>query len=135
MSLMSNFDVAGSAMSAQSLRLNITTSNMANADTVSGDSESAYRARNPVFSSLLVNPDREAVGVEMLGVVESHRSIPVRHAPGHPLADADGNIYSSNVNVIEEMVNMISASRSYQSNIEVLNTSKQLLLRTLTLGE
>ena len=135
MSLMSNFDVAGSAMSAQSLRLNITTSNMANADTVSGDAASAYRARNPVFSSLLINPERESVGVEMLGVVESRRSIPVRHAPGHPLADADGNIYSSNVNVIEEMVNMISASRSYQSNIEVLNTSKQLLLRTLTLGE
>jgi len=135
MSLLSNFDIAGSAMSAQSLRLNITASNMANADTISGDSASAYRARNPVFSSMMLDQRREAVGVELLGVVESNMSIPVRHAPGHPLADADGNIYSSNVDLIEEMVNMISASRSYQSNIEVLNTSKQLLMRTLSLGE
>ncbi|MEM7292751.1 MAG: flagellar basal body rod protein FlgC [Pseudomonadota bacterium] len=135
MSLMSNFDVAASAMSAQALRLNITTSNMANADTVSSDNASAYRARNPIFSSLMVNPDFEAVGVEMLGVMESNTPIPVRHAPGHPLADEDGNIYSSNVNIVEEMANMIAASRSYQSNIEVLNTSKQLLLRTLSLGE
>lgn len=135
MSLMSNFDVAGSAMSAQSLRLNITASNMANADTVSSSEAGAYHARNPVFGSMMINQKQQAVGVEMLGVVESTLSIPVRHAPGHPLADADGNIYSSNVNVIEEMVNMISASRSYQSNIEVLNTTKQLLMRTLSLGE
>ena len=135
MSLLNNFDVVGSAMSAQSLRLNITTSNMANADTISGDAESAYRARNPVFSSMVINQKNEAVGVEMLGVVESDDAITIRHEPGHPLADADGNIYSSNVNTIEEMVNMISASRSYQSNIEVLNTSKQLLLGTLRLGE
>ncbi|MEM7209398.1 MAG: flagellar basal body rod protein FlgC [Pseudomonadota bacterium] len=135
MSLLNNFDVAGSAMTAQALRLNITTSNMANADTISGSAEAAYRSRNPVFQSLLMNPKQEAVGVEMLAVVESQAEIPVRHEPGHPLADADGNIYSSNVNVVEEMVNMLSASRSYQSNIEVLNTSKQLLLRTLTLGE
>ena len=135
MSLINNFDVVASAMSAQSMRLNLITSNMANADTVSSDAESAYRARNPVFGSLMVNPGFEAVGVDMLGVMESQTPIPVRHAPGHPLADADGNIYSSNVNVVEEMANMISASRSYQSNIEVLNTSKQLLLRTLSLGE
>ena len=135
MSLLNNFDVAGSAMSAQSLRLNITASNMANADTISSAEESAYHARNPVFGSMLINQKLEAVGVEMLGVIESQLSIPVRHAPGHPLAGADGNIYSSNVNMIEEMVNMISASRSYQSNIEVLNTTKQLLMRTLSLGE
>ncbi len=135
MSLMHNFDVAGSAMSAQSLRLNITTSNMANADTISADRESAYRARSPVFSSMLINRAQESVGVEMLGVIESQRPVTARHSPGHPLADADGNVYSSNVNVIEEMVNMISASRSYQSNIEVLNTSKQLLIRTLSLGQ
>ncbi len=135
MSLMSNFDVAASAMSAQALRLNITTSNMANADTVSGDAESAYRARNPVFRSMMVNQKNQSVGVEMLGVIESQAPVQTRHAPGHPLADAEGNIYSTNVNAIEEMVNMISASRSYQSNIEVLNTSKQLLMRTLTLGQ
>ena len=135
MSLMNNFDVVGSAMSAQSLRLNITASNMANADTISGSAESAYRSRNPVFGSMVINQKQQAVGVEMLGVVKSQLSIPVRQAPGHPLADADGNIYSANVNIIEEMVNMISASRGYQSNIEVLNTTKQLLMRTLSLGE
>ncbi len=135
MSLLSNFDIAGSAMSTQSMRLNITASNMANADTISSDSESAYHSRNPVFSSMMINQKQEAIGVELLGVVESQLSVPVRHAPGHPLADADGNIFSSNVNLIDEMVNMISASRSYQSNIEVLNTSKQLLMRTLSLGE
>ena len=135
MSLMHNFDVVGTAMSAQAMRMNITTSNMANADTVSGNEKDAYRARNPVFSALMINPDKEAVGVEMLGVMESRLPIPVRHAPGHPLADQDGNIYSSNVNVVEEMANMISASRSFQSNIEVLNTSKQLMMRTLSLGE
>jgi len=135
MSLLNNFDVAGSAMSAQSLRLNITASNMANADTISSAEGSAYRARNPVFGSMMINQQQEAIGVAMLGVIESQLSIPVRHAPGHPLADADGNIFSSNVNMIEEMVNMISASRSYQSNIEVLKTTKQLLMRTLSLGE
>ena len=135
MSLMSNFDVVASAMSAQALRLNITTSNMANADTVSSTPEAAYRSRNPIFRSLMVNDKHQSVGVQMLGVVESQTPVQTRHAPGHPLADENGNIYGSNVNTVEQMVNMISASRSYQSNIEVLNTSKQLMMRTLTLGQ
>ena len=83
----------------------------------------------------MVNEKNQAIGVEMLGVIESQVPVQTRHAPGHPLADENGNIYSSNVNTVEQMVNMISASRSYQSNIEVMNTSKQLLMRTLTLGE
>ena len=135
MSLLNNFDVAASAMRAQSLRLNIITSNVANADTVSGDEASAYRARNPVFESMIVNKNNHAVGVRMLAVVEDNAPVGVRYDPGHPLANEEGKVFSSNVNTIEQMVNMISASRSYQSNIEVLNTSKQLLTRTLTLGQ
>ncbi len=135
MSLLNNFDVAGSAMSAQSLRLNITASNMANADTIASTPEDAYRAREPVFLALLQGQRRETVGVHMAGVVQSQAPVGVRHAPGHPLADDEGNIYSSNVNIVEEMVNMMSASRSFQNNTEVLNTSKQLLQRTLRLGE
>jgi flagellar basal-body rod protein FlgC len=135
MSLLNNFDVAGSAMSAQTLRLNITASNMANADTVSGTAEEAYRAREPIFQAILQGQRAETVGVQMSGVVESQAPVGIRHAPGHPLADENGNIYSSNVNVVEEMVNMLSASRSFQNNAEVLSTSQQLLLRTLRLGQ
>ena len=135
MSLFDNFNVAGSAMSAQSLRLNLVASNLANADTISGDAKSAFRSRHPVFQQMMQSATHNAVGVHMSGVVESQAPISVRHEPGHPLADEDGNIYSSNVNTVEQMVDMISASRSYQSNVEVFNTSKQLLLQTLRLGE
>jgi flagellar basal-body rod protein FlgC len=136
MSLFKIFDVAGSAMSAQSLRLNTTASNLANVDSVARSAEEAYKARQPVFRALVMDQQGEAaVGVEMLDVVHSGATHPIRHAPGHPLADEDGNVHLANVNAVEEMVNMISASRSYQSNVEVLNTSKQLLLRTLRLGE
>lgn len=135
MSLLHNFDVAGSAMSAQSLRLNMTASNMANADTIASSKEEAYRARAPVFQAILQGQRAETVGVKMAGVVESNNPVGIRHAPGHPLADENGNIYSSNVNVVEEMVNMLSASRSFQNNAEVLSTSQQLLTRTLRLGE
>ena len=84
---------------------------------------------------MMINDNNQSIGVQMLGVVESQNPVQTRHAPGHPLADENGNIYGSNVNTVEQMVNMISASRSYQSSIEVLNTSKQLLMRTLTLGQ
>lgn len=135
MSLFDNFNVAGSAMSSQSLRLNLVASNLANADTISSSAESAYRSRHPVFQQMMQNATHNAVGVRMAGVVESEAPISVRHEPGHPLADENGNIYSSNVNTVEQMVDMISASRSYQGNVEVFNTSKQLLLQTLRLGE
>ena len=134
MSLFDNFNVAGSAMNAQSLRLNLVASNMANADTITQNPDEAYRARHPVFQQVLQDADNQATGVRMVAVVENQSPIPVRHQPGHPLADENGNIYSSNLNMVEQMVDMISASRSYQSNVEVFNTSKQLLLQTLRLG-
>ena len=135
MSLMSNFNISGSAISAQSLRLNTTASNMANAETLSGSKEEAYRARHTVFQSMLMDAGRpEQRGVRMLGVVESQANVRSRHDPDHPLANDEGLVFTSNVNPVEEMANMLSASRAYQNNVEVLNTSKNLMLRTLSLG-
>ena len=138
MSLFDVFDISGSAMSAQSLRMNITASNIANADSVTGKKEEAYNARQPVFSAMLDNNLRtnpSSVGVKMLGIVESKADHAMRYAPENPLANEEGYIFESNVDLSEEMVNMISASRSYQNNIEVLNTSKEMMLRTLKLGQ
>lgn len=129
------FDIAGSALSAQSVRLNTVASNLANADAVSGDPESVYKARLPVFEAAAHAGSPDAAGVRVLGVVESEAAAEKRYEPGHPLADAEGYVYAPNVNVVEEMVNMISASRSYQSSVEVMNTAKDLALRTLTLGK
>ncbi len=138
MALFDVFQISGSAMNAQSLRLNTVASNMANADNVASSPEEVYRARYTVFSTLLEEAagidGPKAAGVKIEGVVESEAEPLVRYDPNHPLADEQGNVYLPNVNVVEEMANMISASRSYQNNIEVLNTSKQLLLRTLNLG-
>lgn len=138
MSMFKVFDIAGSAMSAQSLRLNMTASNLANAETVSGSADTAYKAREPVFAAVLKatqgNGGDPVTGVRVAGVTESQAPNQALHMPDNPLADANGNVYRSNVNPVEEMVNMISASRSYQNNVEVLNTSKDLLLQTLRLG-
>lgn len=128
------FDIAGSALSAQSLRLNTVASNLANADAVSGTADGAYKARLPMFKASVDAGSPDAAGVQVLGVVESEAPADKRYEPGHPLADADGYVYAPNVNVVEEMVNMISASRSYQSSVEVMNTAKELASRTLTLG-
>lgn len=138
MSLLKIFDVAGSGMSAQTVRLNTVASNLANADNVSGSEQDAYRAKQPVFKTVLDTAqtgEAPAGAVQVTEIVESQAPIQKRYMPQHPEADADGYVYLANVNPIEEMVNMISASRSYQSNIEVLNTSKELLLRTLSLGQ
>lgn len=136
MALFEVFEIAGSAMNAQSVRLNTVASNMANADTISGDPNNVYRARLPVFATLLkeAGVNQNAAGVEVKGIVESDAPPLTRYEPNNPLADAQGNIYLPNVNMVEEMANMISASRSYQNNVEVFNTSKQLLMRTLQLG-
>lgn len=137
MSLFKIFDIAGSAMGAQSVRLNTTASNLANANTAAGSPEKAYRARQPVFQTVLDDQsgDGASAGVRIAGIVESQAE-PLRvHQPGNPAADENGFVYMSNVNAVDELVNMISASRSYQSSVEVLNTSKELLLRTLTLGQ
>jgi flagellar basal-body rod protein FlgC len=136
MNLFKVFDIAGSGMSAQSVRLNTTASNLANADTVAGNAEEAFRSRQPVFQTLLESGSASGVGgVRILDVVESAREPMPEYDPGHPRANEEGYIFRSNVNVAEEMTNMISASRSFQNNVEVLNTSKQLLLRTLQLGK
>ncbi|RMG31141.1 MAG: flagellar basal body rod protein FlgC [Gammaproteobacteria bacterium] len=137
MSLFKVFDISGSALSAQTVRLNTTASNLANADTVSGDARSAYRARHPVFATVLEQAGGEGdavAGVRVAGIVEDAAPVQKRYDPGNPLAGADGYVYTSNVNVVEEMVDMIAASRNYQSNVEVMNTAKQLLLATLRLG-
>ncbi|BAO44286.1 flagellar basal body rod protein FlgC [Thiolapillus brandeum] len=136
MALYDVFSISGSALSAQSVRLNTVSSNLANADSASNSPEQAYRARQPVFAAILstVDANQASVGVRVAGIVESQEEIPREYMPGNPLADRDGYVYKSNVNTVEEMANMISASRSYQNNIEVLNTSKQLLLKTLNLG-
>ena len=127
------FDIAGSAMNAQMLRLNTTASNMANADSVSTTEAGAYRARQTVFATVMTDAASGPVAVPE--IVESQTPVPKRYEPGNPMADADGYIYASNVNAVEEMANMISASRSYQSNAEVFNTTKSLMLRTLQLGQ
>ena len=134
MSLFNVFNIAGSGMSAQSVRMNVTASNLANSESVATRPEDAYKARQPVFQSVLDDAN-ESTSVRTAGIVESGAENEARYAPGHPMADEKGYIYASNVNAMEEMANMISASRSFQQNVEVMNTSKELLLRTLRLGE
>ena len=136
MSLFNVFDIGGSALSAQSIRLNTIASNLANADAVSSNPEATYRARYPVFSTVFnaANTGPEAGRVRVDDIVESGAAPRQEYSPGHPLADAEGFIYRSNVNAVEEMANMISASRSYQSSVDAMNTTKQLIVRTLSLG-
>jgi len=130
------FDIAGSGMNAQNLRLNIVSSNLANVDAVSSSAGDTYRAREPVFRAILdrFDPQAPAQGVSMVGVVESKAPLVREYAPNHPMADKDGYIYRPNVNAVEEMANMISASRAYQNNVEVLNAARQMLMATINLG-
>ena len=131
------FDIAGSGLSAQSVRLNTVASNLANADSVSGDPSQVYRARHPVFEavrSALASRDGAGAAVKVKSIMENDAAPSARYEPGNPLANDKGYVYSPNVNVVEEMVDMISAARAYQNNVEVLNTSKELLLATLKLG-
>jgi flagellar basal-body rod protein FlgC len=140
MSLFRIFDVAGSAVSAQSQRLNVVASNLANVDTVAGPDGKAYQQRQVVFQTEFMRaaagaPAAGTAGVRVSTVVENNAPGRRVHDPRHPGADVDGYVTYSNVNAVEEMVNMISASRSYQNNVEVMNTAKTLLLKTLRLGE
>ena len=137
MSMFNIFHISGSAVSAQSQRLNAVASNMANADTVAGPDGQAYKARQVVFQSVMAQNgmDQTDVGVQVVGVQENQTPGRRVHDPSHQLADADGYVTYSNVNSVEEMVNMISASRSYQNNLEVMGTAKSLLLKTLQMGQ
>lgn len=138
MSLYNILDVSGSGMSAQSLRLNVTASNLANANSVSSSAEETYRGRHPVFAAEMqkaaANQDA-SVHVKVLGIVEDQDPLQQEYNPNHPMADKDGYIYKPNVNVMEEMANMISASRSYQTNVQVADAAKQMLMKTLQLGK
>ena len=134
MSMFQIFNVSGSAVSAQAQRLNTVASNLANADTVAGPDRSAYKARHVVFTTQPMG-DVGAAGVTVSNVTEDNSPGRRVHDPQHPQADAEGYVTYSNVNPVEEMVNMISASRSYQNNVEVMNTAKSLLMKTLQLGQ
>jgi len=140
------FDIAGSGMSAQSVRLNTVASNLANADSVSSDPATVYRAKHPVFKAVLGDGVGDGLGVgggadaatatvEVTGIAENPAAPQTRYDPGNPLADAQGYVYAPAVNVVEEMTDMISASRSYQNNVEVLNTARDMMLDTLKLGQ
>ena len=137
MSLLNVFNIAGSGMSAQSLRLNVTASNIANAESVSSSTNTTYRARQPVFSAMMdeLGDSQQSIGVKVAGIVESQAPLQQRYEPDNPMANKDGYVFMPNVNLVEEMANMISASRSYQTNVEVVNTTKQLIMKTLALGE
>ena len=143
MSTFKIFDIVGSGLSAQSVRLNTVASNLANADSVSGNPATVYKARHPVFQAVQAALSQSAgtmdrasgASVRVSGIVQSNAPATERYDPGNPLADEHGNVYAPNVNVIEEMTDMISASRAYQDNVEVMNTSKELMLATLKLGQ
>ena len=137
MSLFSIFDISGSALQAQTVRMNTTSSNLANANSISSSTGQTYKARHPVFTSVVdaFGGNEMNVGVRVAGIVESKAPLRKEFNPEHPQADAQGFIHLPNVNVVEEMANMISASRSYQTNVEVMNNAKQMLLKTLALGQ
>lgn len=148
MSLGNIFDIAGSGMTAQSLRLNTTASNIANAETASSSTEATYRARKPVFAAIqqaMLNPDQQGMafgadtgpgaGVRVEGIVESDAELQMRYEPSHPAANEDGYVFYPNVNVVEEMADMMSSSRSFQMNVDIMNTAKSMMQRILTLGQ
>ena len=132
MASFATLQVAGQALAAQSLRLNTVASNMANADAVSGDPNAVYQPRHPVFQTVL--PESGAVGVAVSEIQTETAAPQQRYMPGHPDADEKGYVYAPNVDIVEAMADMLSAARSYQSSLELMNTSKDLLLRTLETG-
>jgi flagellar basal-body rod protein FlgC len=139
MSLFNVFNVSGSALNAETIRLNTTASNLANAESTNGDVTKVYRARHPVFQSMMdseasFDDQDSSTGVRVLGVVESTAPPLKSYQPAHPLADKDGYVYTSNVNSIEEMTNMISANRSFATNVQSINTARDLLLKVIAMG-
>ena len=146
MSLLNIFDVSGSAMHAQSVRLNVTASNLANAESVSSNTADTYRARHPVFAASMRNAidafsnsdhisAQASRGVQVEGIVESQAPLNMKYEPAHPEADENGYVAYPNVNVVEEMANMMSATRSFQMNVDVLNSAKTMAERLLRLGQ
>jgi flagellar basal-body rod protein FlgC len=146
---MSIFDISGSAMSAQSVRLNTTASNMANANSAAANPGQVYRSRQPVFATIQAqmltdgnansfdfdSDSRTGYGVQVMDIVESDAPFQQRYEPEHPMADEEGYVYYPNVNIVEEMTNMISSSRSFQANVDVMNAARTMMQRILTLGQ
>ncbi|HSI21712.1 MAG TPA: flagellar basal body rod protein FlgC [Methylophilaceae bacterium] len=137
MALFNVFDIAGSAMTAQSMRLNVVASNMANADSVTGSDGQPYRAKQVIFQAQAVNNfmPKGVNGVAVTKVIDDPSPMRQVYDPQNPFANAEGYVTMPNVDVVEEMTNMISASRSYQANVEMMNTAKTMIQRTLTLGQ
>lgn len=138
MSLFNVMDIASTGMSAQSVRLNTTASNVANANSVSSSYDQTYKARHAVFAAELdqaagqLNPGSR---VKVLGIVESAKPLQIEYSPGHPMSDENGYIYKPNVNVVEEMADMMSASKAYETNVQVADTTKRIFRRVLRLGQ
>ncbi|WP_421133855.1 flagellar basal body rod protein FlgC [Alteromonas sp. A079] len=138
MSLFNVMSISSSGMSAENVRLNTTASNIANANSVSSSYEETYRARHPVFAAELdraIQDQSRGVGVQVKGIVESDAPLQVEYAPNNPMADAEGFIYKPNVNIVEEMANMMSASKAYETNVQVADTTKRIFRRVLQLGQ
>lgn len=138
MSLFNVMSIASTGMHAENVRLNTTASNVANANSVSSSYDQTYKARHPVFAAAMdkANQDQmKGTGVQVLGVVESQKPLQIEYSPGHPLADENGYIYRPNVNIVEEMADMMSASKSYQTNVQVADTTKRIFRRVLMLGQ
>jgi flagellar basal-body rod protein FlgC len=133
-SLFSVFDIAGSAMTAQSQRLNVVASNLANADSATSSTGQPYRGRQVVFSTVPLR-SQQVAGVRVSAVIDDPSPMKRMYEPRHPLADGEGYVTMPNVSVVDEMVNMISASRSYQHGVDIMNTAKSLLLKTLAIGQ
>ncbi|MCP3850897.1 MAG: flagellar basal body rod protein FlgC [Gammaproteobacteria bacterium] len=137
MGLFNTFDISGSAMTAQTVRMNLVASNLANVNSAASSVEGTYKSRQAVFKTMVDefsnDPAVAKVGVER--IVESEVPLKAQYQPHHPNANEEGYVYMPNVNPIESMANMIDASRSYQTNVEVLNTTKQLLMRTINMGK
>ncbi|WP_371192662.1 flagellar basal body rod protein FlgC [Glaciecola sp. SC05] len=138
MSLFNVMDISSTGMAAENVRLNTTASNIANANSVSSSYEDTYRARHPVFAAAMdkaTENQAKGVGVEVKGIVESNKPLQIEYAPGNPMADENGYIYKSNVNIVEEMANMMSASKAYETNVQVADTTKRIFRRVLQLGQ
>ena len=128
------FDVAGSALQAQSVRLSTIASNLANADSVAGSPEAVYKPLEPVFQARASGTDPSLTGVRVLEIAQSEAPPVRRYEPGHPLADGDGYVFAPDVDPVAQMVNLISASRNYQAGVEVITTAKELALATISMG-
>lgn len=135
MSMLNVFDIASSALSAQSQRLNVVASNLANADSAVSASGTPYKAKQVVFTAMPIARANQSMGVRVTDVIEDPSAPRLVYDPKHPLADGNGYVTMPNVNVVEEMTNMISASRAYQINLDMMNTAKNLLIKTLALGQ